>query len=241
MSRLLGVVIAVVATVLAIAVLVPVFGKAQNAPPSVTPLQLLAQAQPASPPASQPSPAPPPAAQADMPTGYVGAETCKGCHEESYTKFARTKMGAALPQGAPQRAGAPRRRELPRPGPRARRGGRRQGQGRSAHERHRRPAGHGDRAVVPGLREPAHPGHHAAPVQLLEAGRECVLHVRAVPPEELADRRPQPVHPRGDVHLAREQVGGLHGEHRRGHARLSLLRRQGCARTSIRRAPWPLS
>jgi hypothetical protein len=27
------------------------------------------------------------------PDDYVGAETCKGCHVESYEKFARTKMG----------------------------------------------------------------------------------------------------------------------------------------------------
>ncbi len=40
----------------------------------------------------------------------------------------------------------------------------------------------------------------------------------------------------GVTSISREQVGGLHGEHRRGHARLSLLRRRGCARTSIRGA-----
>ncbi|HEU5323211.1 MAG TPA: DmsE family decaheme c-type cytochrome [Methylomirabilota bacterium] len=33
-------------------------------------------------------PAPPPSSDA-----YVGAETCKGCHEEAYNKFAHTKMG----------------------------------------------------------------------------------------------------------------------------------------------------
>jgi DmsE family decaheme c-type cytochrome len=27
------------------------------------------------------------------PNAFAGAETCKGCHEESYTKFAHTKMG----------------------------------------------------------------------------------------------------------------------------------------------------
>ena len=33
------------------------------------------------------------AADASMPAGYVGAETCKGCHEEQYAKFAATRMG----------------------------------------------------------------------------------------------------------------------------------------------------
>ena len=32
-----------------------------------------------------------PAAPAD--SNYVGAETCKGCHEEQYNKFAKTRMG----------------------------------------------------------------------------------------------------------------------------------------------------
>jgi DmsE family decaheme c-type cytochrome len=40
------------------------------------------------------APAQQPAAPgAEMPPGYVGAETCKGCHEEQYRKFAGTKMG----------------------------------------------------------------------------------------------------------------------------------------------------
>ena len=37
-----------------------------------------------------PAPAQPPAAQtapASLPAGYVGAETCKGCHEEAFKKF----------------------------------------------------------------------------------------------------------------------------------------------------------
>jgi len=29
----------------------------------------------------------------ELPAGYAGAETCKGCHEESWQKFSRTKMG----------------------------------------------------------------------------------------------------------------------------------------------------
>ena len=28
-----------------------------------------------------------------LPAGYVGAETCKGCHEEAFARFAGTKMG----------------------------------------------------------------------------------------------------------------------------------------------------
>ena len=34
-----------------------------------------------------------PAVAADLPAGYAGAETCKGCHEEAWQKFSRTKMG----------------------------------------------------------------------------------------------------------------------------------------------------
>src|SRR6266542_459559 len=30
---------------------------------------------------------------AEPPAGYVGAETCKGCHAEQYEKFSHTKMG----------------------------------------------------------------------------------------------------------------------------------------------------
>jgi DmsE family decaheme c-type cytochrome len=44
-----------------------------------------------------PSPAPaqkaPTAAPAEPPPGYVGAETCKGCHEEQWNRFAQTRMG----------------------------------------------------------------------------------------------------------------------------------------------------
>jgi DmsE family decaheme c-type cytochrome len=43
---------------------------------------------PARAPAQQPAASP-----AQMPPGYVGAETCKGCHEEAFQKFSRTKMG----------------------------------------------------------------------------------------------------------------------------------------------------
>jgi DmsE family decaheme c-type cytochrome len=44
------------------------------------------------------SPSPAPAqtatpAVAALPTGYVGAETCKACHEEAFQKFSQTKMG----------------------------------------------------------------------------------------------------------------------------------------------------
>ena len=34
-----------------------------------------------------------PVTPAAPPDGYVGAETCKGCHEEAFNKFAGTKMG----------------------------------------------------------------------------------------------------------------------------------------------------
>jgi len=43
-----------------------------------------------------PSPAPAQKAApagAALPAGYVGAETCKGCHEEAFAKFSNTKMG----------------------------------------------------------------------------------------------------------------------------------------------------
>jgi len=44
-------------------------------------------------PAKQPPPKPEAAAAAAAPKEYVGAETCKGCHEDQYQKFAHTKMG----------------------------------------------------------------------------------------------------------------------------------------------------
>jgi len=45
-------------------------------------------------PAQQPSkPAATAAAPAPTKPGYVGAETCKGCHEEAFNKFAHTRMG----------------------------------------------------------------------------------------------------------------------------------------------------
>src|SRR6266540_30651 len=43
-----------------------------------------------------PAPAQQPAAQTapvSLPAGYVGAETCKGCHEEAFKKFEATRMG----------------------------------------------------------------------------------------------------------------------------------------------------
>src|SRR4029434_4907864 len=56
-----------------------------------------APAQPSSPAApatpAQPSPAQSPAPAPAPPPGYVGAETCKGCHEEAFQRFATTKMG----------------------------------------------------------------------------------------------------------------------------------------------------
>ncbi len=38
-------------------------------------------------------PAQPPAAAAPADSNYVGAETCKGCHEEAFSKFSKTRMG----------------------------------------------------------------------------------------------------------------------------------------------------
>src|SRR4030095_379571 len=58
--------------------------------------QAPAQAPAAPPPAPPPPAAPPPAAepaQPSLPEGYVGAETCKGCHEEAFNRFATTRMG----------------------------------------------------------------------------------------------------------------------------------------------------
>ena len=43
---------------------------------------------PASTPAAQPA-----AGVGSATDGYVGAETCKGCHEESFNKFSHTRMG----------------------------------------------------------------------------------------------------------------------------------------------------
>jgi DmsE family decaheme c-type cytochrome len=40
-----------------------------------------------------PAPAQKAAPAAALPAGYVGAETCKGCHEEAFAKFSNTKMG----------------------------------------------------------------------------------------------------------------------------------------------------
>ena len=42
--------------------------------------------------AQQPS-SPPAAADAQLAAGYAGAETCKGCHEDQFTMFGKTKMG----------------------------------------------------------------------------------------------------------------------------------------------------
>src|SRR5262245_39479484 len=56
------------------------------------PVEPSSPAQPAAP--AQPSPAQPPTPEvASRPPGYVGAETCKGCHEEAFQRFATTKMG----------------------------------------------------------------------------------------------------------------------------------------------------
>ncbi len=39
------------------------------------------------------TPAATPPTSTALPEGYVGAETCKGCHEEAYNKFEKTRMG----------------------------------------------------------------------------------------------------------------------------------------------------
>ena len=44
-------------------------------------------------PTKQAPPKPEAAAVTAGPKEYVGAETCKGCHEDQYQKFAATKMG----------------------------------------------------------------------------------------------------------------------------------------------------
>jgi hypothetical protein len=50
-------------------------------------------------PASTPAQAPPtPAAPQPTAAGYVGSETCKGCHEDQWNKFAPTKMGRLMLQ-----------------------------------------------------------------------------------------------------------------------------------------------
>ena len=61
----------------------------------VAPWSVPAQPPPPSKPSSPASPAvaAPPAATAPLPSGYVGAETCRGCHEEAFRKFETTKMG----------------------------------------------------------------------------------------------------------------------------------------------------
>jgi DmsE family decaheme c-type cytochrome len=39
------------------------------------------------------TPAAKPAASEQLPAGYAGAEACKGCHEDAFTKFEGTRMG----------------------------------------------------------------------------------------------------------------------------------------------------
>ena len=48
-----------------------------------------------------------PAPTAAMPPGdnYVGAETCKGCHEEAFNKFSHTRMGRLFLKQARNAAG----------------------------------------------------------------------------------------------------------------------------------------
>ena len=53
-------------------------------------------------------PAKPAAAAAPADSNYVGAETCKGCHEEAFNKFSKTRMGRIFLHQArnPQEANA---------------------------------------------------------------------------------------------------------------------------------------
>ena len=75
-------------------------------------------------------PAKPVAAAVPPDSNYVGAETCKGCHEEAFNKFAKTRMGRIFLHQArtPRRrtparpATAPARRTWTRAGARARAG-----------------------------------------------------------------------------------------------------------------------
>jgi hypothetical protein len=50
-------------------------------------------APPSTAPTTTPPPAPTPPTASAPESDYVGAETCKGCHEEAYNKFAKTRMG----------------------------------------------------------------------------------------------------------------------------------------------------
>src|SRR5262245_63061228 len=68
-----------------------------------TPAQPPAPAQPSGPtepaPPTQPSPAQPPAPEVSTPSqppGYVGAETCKGCHEEAFRRFETDRKSTRL-------------------------------------------------------------------------------------------------------------------------------------------------
>jgi DmsE family decaheme c-type cytochrome len=59
-----------------------------------TPIQPPGTAQPAAPAQQPPTQAPAPeTSQRPLPEGYVGAETCKGCHEDAFRRFETTRMG----------------------------------------------------------------------------------------------------------------------------------------------------
>lgn len=73
MSRRLSAVLGVVAAIMLVLVAVILLAFPSSAP-----------AQKAAAPAAEPG---------QMPPGYVGAETCKGCHAEQFDKFSHTKMG----------------------------------------------------------------------------------------------------------------------------------------------------
>src|SRR4029453_11403235 len=66
------------------ALLLPASAPAQKAPAGAPP----ATTQPGTTPPAGAPPAP-----AALPEGYVGAETCRACHQEQFEKFSHTKMG----------------------------------------------------------------------------------------------------------------------------------------------------
>jgi len=66
------------------ALLLPASAPAQKAPAGAPP----ATTQPGTTPSAGAPPAP-----AALPEGYVGAETCRACHQDQFEKFSHTKMG----------------------------------------------------------------------------------------------------------------------------------------------------
>jgi len=88
-----GATLLVATGVITAALLLPASAPAQK-PPSATPEVTPPATPPATPPETSPTTpqATPPVTPA-LPEGYVGAETCKGCHDVQFQKFSHTKMG----------------------------------------------------------------------------------------------------------------------------------------------------